>query len=143
LALSGIFYLLLNPSRPLVALSVDEPSLFTASRADLLFVNFPEVTRGYVRATNAARTMPCRSIGLVIDSSDPEYPFWALLSPSGREVRLEHMDVSPPLDRYAPADFKPCLIICTTCTGDVWGEYQRITHLHGAVRLYVPPEEAP
>jgi hypothetical protein len=142
--LTGLPYLLLNPSRALLPGILDVPSLFTTPRPELMFVNSPEVSRGYLRAIGFVHTTGCSSIGLIIDSIDREYPFWALLSPSGREARIEHLEVDAPLDRYAPVDFEPCMVICTICyTGDQRGKYLRVTHFHGPVKLFVPPEPAP
>ncbi len=143
LTVQGISYLIYNPSRMLVQKAPGLPTLFNKSRDELLFANSGEIRRGYLSVSRAAAATGCRSIGLVIDSSDKEYPFWALLSPSGKEARLEHLGVSPPLDRYAPQDFQPCLVICTICGSDQWEGYRRISTHHGGIGLFAPAQANP
>ncbi|MEW6567332.1 MAG: glycosyltransferase family 39 protein [Chloroflexota bacterium] len=100
--------LLMNPSRPLLPRSSDGISLWNTPRAELLFINAPEFMAGYQAVIDVALHSGCQAIGLKIDSSHPEYPFWALLAPPGSGVRLEHVDVPPhAAGRPPPASCAP------------------------------------
>lgn len=107
--------LLANPSRPLLPVGVVDWSILERSREEVLMVNSPEILPGYLSITQAVQRTGCRQIGLKMDSSDPEYPFWAFLSPSGKEANIQHLDASSTLMVYIDPLFEPCVIICTYC----------------------------
>jgi len=103
---------------------------------ELAFAAVPTVQDDLVQATRALEGIECRSVGLRIDSSDPEYLVWYLLNAPQSGFRLQTIyttsDLEPMLDR----DFKPCAILCTVC-----GERARLNGLDlvyasGRLRLY-------
>lgn len=132
LLISGLSLLFDNPSRALWP-SEGSAGLLTQPRQEVLFANSPEVMPGYLSIIEAAKSTGCREIGLMLDSHDPEYPFWALLSPSGQEVRLEHM-VGENLK-----SFQPCAVICTICSEpEMFGLPFHSNHFGGFI-LYANP----
>ncbi|OGO26527.1 MAG: hypothetical protein A2136_10630 [Chloroflexi bacterium RBG_16_54_11] len=78
-----------------------------------------------------------------IDSSHPEYPFWALLSPDGRQVRIENIAPSPTLSPYTRDDFQPCAIICTICTETSIQNLSLASTHYGGYSLYLPAQANP
>jgi hypothetical protein len=118
-----------NPSRSLVP--SENAGLFDHSRVELLFANAPEYKQGYLSLTSAARATGCRSFGLVIDSHDPEYPLWALLSPSGSNVHIEHMDNN--------SAYRPCAILCTICSDPSLYSLPLHSAHYGGYTLYTNP----
>lgn len=138
LTAASLRYLFINPSRPLLPRPEDGLSLWNASRAELLFVNTPEDLPGYLPLIEAAGRIGCDSFGLKIDSSDPEYPFWALLAPPGSGVTLEHIEVPPLPGMIAPSNDN-CAILCTYCTeSELGGLPLRFNH-QGTYSLYARP----
>jgi len=150
--LSAAPWLLFNGTRPAIGLQ-ERPgrlslpcspwwgctrvaSVFVASPVELAFAAVPTVQDDLVQATRALEGTECRSVGLRIDSSDPEYLVWYLLNAPQSGFRLQTIyttsDLEPMLDR----DFKPCAILCTVC-----GERARLNGLDlvyasGRLRLY-------
>ncbi len=112
LVLGAVQPLLANPSRPLLPRPEDGLDLRNTSRQGLLFITVPELASAYEPLIEVAHESGCDSIGLKIDSAEPEYIFWALLAPPRSGVRLEHIDVGT---AGAPSD-ELCGIVCTYCT---------------------------
>jgi hypothetical protein len=131
-------------SRPLVTTAASDPgqkSILSASRHDLYYSNAPSERAVYAELTDVIKSQGCNEVGVMLRGDDPEYLLWMLMGAPRSPARLEWI-VSGPTDRYSPADFKPCAIICNGCTlqqsplrglviakqmGDVW--------------LYLPPEK--
>jgi hypothetical protein len=104
--------------RPLVITSKSEliqKSILEATRQDLYFVNAPSERDRYMQLTDIIKSQGCNDIGLMLKGDDPEYLLWELMGAPRSPARLEWI-VSGPTDRYSPADFKPCAIICRGCT---------------------------
>jgi len=114
LAAAALRFLLVNPSRPFLPRAEDGLSLWNTPRDELLFINSPEVMPGYLPLVETAAGINCAVFGLKIDSSQPEYPFWALLEAPDSGVRLEHIEVNA-LPGVTPASSPPCAILCTYC----------------------------
>lgn len=127
--------LLMNPSRPLLPRSSDGISLWNTPRAELLFINAPEFMAGYQAVIDVALHSGCQAIGLKIDSSHPEYPFWALLAPPGSGVRLEHVDVPTPRGGAPPAG-ELCAIVCSFCSETELGGMELWFNIGGHYSLY-------
>jgi hypothetical protein len=89
----------------------------------VLFANWHPLREPYIAVTEKLKTTDCQEVGLRIDSSDLEYPYWWLLDAPQSGVRIEAVDTAPGLERYIDPNFKPCAIICSVC-----GERER---LHG------------
>lgn len=114
--------LLTNTARPVLALQrpPQEPfSVFTASRGYLQFVNAPEYYNPWISlAVEFKNRAPqCKDVGYSIGNGEPEYTLWTLLSPGGRERRLEYVDLVHPqgvdvagID-YPSGEFAPCAIL--------------------------------
>jgi hypothetical protein len=147
-------YVFFNTTRPIIAMkNTPEPyaihplpamgetkssSVFYADQRSLLFINAPDYETPYMQAANDIRNSGCASAGLRIDSHDVEYPIWWLLQAPQSGVHIETLYYSEKLSRYADANFKPCAILCTICSGqsqlhglNLFGTYE------GWVSLYM------
>ncbi|MBN2258204.1 MAG: hypothetical protein JW704_10320 [Anaerolineaceae bacterium] len=123
-------YSLINKYRPLIALR-DNPeplslpahwvtgkttgSIILEPDTITFFAHFHQKHDPYIQMSELITAKDCRDIGLRIDSSDPEYPFWWLLKAPLSGYRLEAMNILPETERYIDAEFKPCVVICTVC----------------------------
>ena len=77
-----------NESRPLSG----ENGIFRTQRADQYFLNQPKVKPAYVQASDYVRTGGFKSMGLILQENDWEYPFWALLKTApDRGLMIEHV----------------------------------------------------
>jgi len=138
LALSSLTVLLSNPSRPLIANGGNE-SILTASRTKTRFNNSPEIMDDYISVGITARNLECKSFGLELDSSTPEYLIWAILSPSGQDLsKAENLLVLPETAQYETPDFHPCAVICNICSITREKGYKEI-YDRGPLKLYVQP----
>ncbi len=142
LLLSGVGSLLANPSRPILP-DANGRSIFRTSRDEQLFANYPEVETGYLSIIAATKETGCRNVGLKIDSSQPEYPFWDLLSPDGKQVRIENIAPSSTLSSYLRKDFQPCVIICTICSETSLQNLSLASTHYGGYSLYLPTPASP
>ncbi len=130
-------------SRPLVASSWSAPglkSILVTPRQDLYFADAQTEQVVYGQFTDAIRGQACSEVGIMLRGDDPEYLVWVLMGAPRRDLKVEWI-VSGPTDRYSPADFKPCAIICKGCTVEqspIRGlEIARST---GDFWLYLPPQ---
>jgi hypothetical protein len=136
-AILAIFFLLVgypsilsNPSRPLIvdyASAVDR-SILNLPRSELLFANAPEIAPTYFSLANAiALLKSCDRFGLILDSHDAAYPFWAFQNPSyglptARPISWYYLDDASGKIGPAPIDPKTgnrvpiCAIVCTLCS---------------------------
>jgi hypothetical protein len=128
LLLSAFPWVLFNRTRPLIAMrdSSDPytiPCLAGCTTGSIL-IEPPEKTMfavwgslgdAYVEATNLVKETGCHEIGLKLDSNDLEYAYWYLLGAPQNGMRLESIVTYPELERYLDPNFKPCVILCTTC----------------------------
>jgi hypothetical protein len=89
----------------------------------VLFANWHPLREPYIAVTEELKTIGCQDVGLRIDSSDLEYPYWRLLDAPQNGLRIESVDPASGLERYIDPGFKPCAIVCSVC-GDR-------TRLHG------------
>jgi hypothetical protein len=81
----------------------------------ILFANWHPLREPYNAITEAVKLTGCTDVGLKIDSSDLEYPFWWLLDAPQSGYRLESLEVPSQIEKYIDLDFKPCAIICMVC----------------------------
>jgi hypothetical protein len=137
LAVLAIPFILSNPSRALVQQVEGDASLMEEDRSNLLFANQPEVKQNYFKIVEFTRDSKCQKVGLYLDSSDPEYVYWALLDPTGKIFRIGILDGSPELARFSSGDFKPCAIICSICDQTELLGLVR-TESAGNLSLYLP-----
>jgi hypothetical protein len=142
LTLSSMAVLLSNPSRPLIVSGQNE-SILVAARTTTLFNNSPEIMNDYISAVVTARDLKCQSIGFGLDSSTPEYLIWAILSPSGRNLKqVENLLALPETLQYADPEFHPCAVICNICGIARDMGYEKILD-RGSLQLFVQPPQAP
>jgi hypothetical protein len=130
LLVTGLPYLLFNNTRPVIGLrpwQTRADSVFTASRAELLFAMAPETRDEYGAATQTIQNLGCREVGLRIDSDDREYLVWWLLDAPQSGTQIQTILTYPHLERYRDAAFRPCAIFCTVC-----GDREQV---HGLPRL--------
>jgi hypothetical protein len=142
LTLSSMAVLLSNPSRPLIVSGQNE-SILVASRTTTLFNNSPEIMNGYISVVVTARDLKCQSIGFSLDSSTPEYLIWAILSPSGQNLKqVENLLALPETMQYADPEFHPCAVICNICGIARDMGYEKVLD-RGSLQLFVQPPPGP
>jgi hypothetical protein len=134
---ASIHPLISNPSRALLPLSPDFASLLTTPREQLLFANSPEVMPAYHSLASDIRDSGCMVIGLMIDSSDIEYPFWYLLGAPTSGARIEHLDLQGESAKYLAQDFKPCAIVCSYCSDETQHDLPLTDVYQGVYSLYI------
>lgn len=127
--------------RPLVRMPplVYYESAFTAPRDDISLRPLEGELEAYHQAADAVLATGCKNVGLRIDSSDLEYPWWVLLDPVENGIRVEHVFAFPALERFSDPDFAPCAIICTIC-GEGWQPPVGLSgqDMGSGIRLYLP-----
>jgi len=75
LVLTAVPYLFYNRTRAILG----ERSIFTKSRAELYFMNRPDLYVPYLALSDFLKSQACRDIGIILGGDDFEYPLWALL----------------------------------------------------------------
>lgn len=128
LLLTAFPWVLFNRTRPLIAMrdSSDPftiPCLAGCTTGSILneppektmFAVWGNLGSAYVDAMKQVTQTGCQDIGLKLDSNDLEYAYWWLLGAPQNGIRLENIVTYPELERYLDPNFKPCVIICTTC----------------------------
>jgi hypothetical protein len=130
-------------SRPLVpqlGYGVTQGSILQATRQDLYFANALSERGVYTELTSAIKSQGCTQIGLMLKGEDPEYLIWQLMGAPRSPVNIQWI-ISGPTDRYSPAAFTPCAIICRGCTMDQTPlRGLEIAIQRGDTWLYLPPE---
>ncbi len=129
--------LLINPSRPMLPRPSDGTSLWNTSRAELLLINAPEFLPSYLPLIEAAPRSNCKAMGLMIDSSHPEYPFWAFLATPDSGIHLEHVGVPTPSGGIPPSGGL-CAILCTQCSDRQLDGMELRFNIAGHYSLYLP-----
>jgi hypothetical protein len=132
LLLTVLPWVLFNRTRPLIAMrdSSDPYTIpcYAGCTAGSILIEPPEKTmfavwgslgNAYVEAMNQVKATGCQNIGLKLDSNDLEYAYWYFLGAPQNGMRLESIVTYPELERYMDPNFKPCVIICTTCGKDM------------------------
>lgn len=119
LLISALPWVLFNRTRPLIGWTpriTAIPSIFQDDRRGLLFANHPEFREPYLLTSKAFLSSGCQRLGLILDSRDAEYPFWALTNAFSNGILIEVIGGYPTeLSRYVDPTFTPCAVICTTC----------------------------
>ena len=140
LLLVSVPWLLFNNTRPVFGRQpyvTRTPSIFSAPQSEIMFAMAPHFREPYTAVTNYLKAVGCTEVGLRIDSSDPGYLFWWLLSAPESGLRIESISTYYELEKYLDVNFEPCAVICTTCSEESRfpGLVQQISSDH--VRLYV------
>jgi hypothetical protein len=73
----------------------------------------------------------------MIDSHHPDYPFWALLSPSASETRIEYYIDLPEPEKSTALNSDPCAVICTVCSSPQWDGLSLASIHFGGYSFYV------
>ena len=144
--LTSVPWLLFNNTRPAIGRQpyvTRTQSIFVAPQAEIMFAMAPHLREPYTEATDRIRATGCTKIALRIDSSDPGYLFWWLLSAPESGYRIESIATYDVLARYLVPYFVPCAVICTTCSeaSQFPGLSQEFSS--DAVRLYLPVDTPP
>jgi 4-amino-4-deoxy-L-arabinose transferase-like glycosyltransferase len=138
LFLNGLPYLLSNPSRPVFDFHENESMLFV-SRTDVQFYNSPEIQNELISVVEAARDLDCRSFGLELDSSTPEYLIWYVLAATGQEVdRVGSFNSIPEVSNLVNSVYRPCVVFCIEC-GVAREKGYELVYNRGALQLYSDP----
>ena len=154
LFVTGIPWLLINKTRPLIALR-DHPeplalkatwvtgntagTILLEPRSTAFFARQQGSREPYLQMAGEIQRSGCRDIGLRIDSSDLEYPFWWILGAPFSGYRLESIFAFPEAERYLQDDFQPCAVICTICDDQrEWSGLDLVGKYDNA-RLYLNP----
>ncbi|MFH2104553.1 MAG: hypothetical protein ABIJ39_14490 [Chloroflexota bacterium] len=143
-------WVLVNRTRPLIAMrnSTDpftipcfagctNGSILIEPPESTVFGTLIDVRNDYISLARDIRSLPCQDIGLRLDSHDPEYLFWWLLSAPESGFRLETIYTYPELEQYLDQTFTPCAIICTTCNDEISFQDFSIYGNYANVKLYV------
>jgi hypothetical protein len=125
---SALPWVLFNRTRPLIGMrdSSDPYTIpcYAGCTVGSILIEPPEKTMfavwgslgdAYGDAMQLVKSTGCQDIGLKLDSHDLEYAYWWLLGAPQNGMRLESIVTYPELERYLDPDFKPCVIICSTC----------------------------
>jgi len=153
LLIATLPWVLFNRTRPLIAMRPSTTPFTIPCLADctaqsvlieppvrILFAGNIVLQGPYTLATSVIRKSSCRTIGLQIDSHDPEYLFWWLLDAPQSGIRLETIYPAQGLARYIDPNFKPCAILCTICRGKTRLHGLNLTaDYSGRVQLYLGP----
>jgi len=109
-----------------------------------MFAVWGDKKNDYLDAMRLVSSTSCQDIGLMLDSSDLEYPFWWLLDAPQSGRRLESLVAVPELERTLDPSFEPCAIICTECGRDqpILNGLDLAGEFHG-LKIYVRPEYLP
>ena len=157
LILAGYPSIVSNPSRPLIvdSASAVENNILATSRRDLLFINSPEWAPGYLSLAEAVSSLGvCNYFGLILDSHDPAYPFWALQQPAyeptnSRPITWVYLDnslgeiVPPPASDRTGGSAQICAVICTMCSDQILdipsvGRFVLESNHYGGFTFYRP-----
>jgi hypothetical protein len=123
-------WLLINKTRPLIALR-DYPeslalkanwvsgntagSILLEPAATTFFARIQSHREPYLQMAEVIKSSGCKTVGLRIDSSDPEYPFWWVLGGPMGGYRIESIYTFAEAASYLDDGFQPCAVICTIC----------------------------
>ncbi len=143
LLIGSLPWLLSINSRSLIIFpgSNSHESIISNSRRDLYFTNASGVKDTYTQYADTIKAQGCSEVGVMLRGDDPEYLLWVLMGAPRFTGRIEWI-VSGPTDRYSPADFKPCAIICNGCTRDQSPlRGLTIAQQRGDIWLFLPPEK--
>jgi hypothetical protein len=129
-------------SRPLVSqlgYGATQGSILQSTRQDLYFANAQSERGVYNEITQAIKNQGCTQVGLMLQGDDPEYLIWELMGAPREKVTIEWI-IRGPTDRYSPAGFTPCAIICRGCSIDQTPlRGLEIAIQRGDTWLYLPP----
>lgn len=104
-------YLFTNQSRRLLG----KDSVLLTSRLDQYFKNQPQSKQLYYDAAMLIASRGCSDVAVKLGGDEWEYPLWMLLQGmSGRQFRIEHIDVANPSATLTRHEFVPCAVLRTS-----------------------------
>ncbi|MGD8604845.1 MAG: glycosyltransferase family 39 protein [Anaerolineales bacterium] len=117
LVMTALPVLMSHHTRPLIPFPPQTipQSILLTDRDLLTFQGNTDWLASYRSIADRIHTTGCISVGLRIDSSDLEYPWWVVLTPFERDIRIEHLLIYPGLETTSDPSFTPCAVICTIC----------------------------
>ena len=118
LLIASVPWLLLNNTRPIIGLPpwpTAIGSILTSSGSEVLFATNPGLRDDYEDLTSIVAESSCRSVGLRIESSVFEYPFWWLLKAPESGIEIELINAADHTGKYLDPSFQPCAVICSIC----------------------------
>ncbi|RPI87025.1 MAG: hypothetical protein EHM41_06415 [Chloroflexi bacterium] len=127
-------------SRPIIPTNRSvAPSILTATREELYFVNGGYIENPYRTLVQTANENDCSEIGLMLFGGEAEYPVWVLAGAPKEDVYFEWI-VSGPSSKYETPGFQPCAVICQGCEGDEWQEVRGLERLYndGYFQMFFP-----
>jgi hypothetical protein len=117
-----------------------QKSILNESRETLYFAN-SGVHDIYKQFTDKIKDYDCDDLGIMLLGDDPEYLLWVLMGAPRTSMRIEWV-ISGPTARYSPPNFKPCAIICHSCTmQQTTLRGLEIAQQSGDIWLYLAPEK--
>jgi len=139
LLVASLPWVLFNNTRPVIGAPpwpTRTESVFVASPEDLAFAMVPRSghpanAESLSAIADLVQERSCRQVGLVIDPSGLEYLYWWALQAPQSGIRLENLNAIPETTRYLDPAFRPCVVVCTLCGGEVYGELPLIADFGG------------
>jgi hypothetical protein len=129
-----------RPLIPRIGYSLVQKSILNESRETLYFAN-SGVHDIYKQFTDKIKDYDCDDLGIMLLGDDPEYLLWVLMGAPRTSMRIEWV-ISGPTARYSPPNFKPCAIICHSCTmQQTTLRGLEIAQQSGDIWLYLAPEK--
>ena len=138
--LVAIPWILLNKSRPLIGLPPTRTvigSILVEDPATVLLPWSPRLRDDYLMATQALRQSGCMDVGLRADSGFLEYPLWWLLDAPQSGLRLEALETTAYMDRYADPRFAPCAVVCANCGSEESVRGLPLVGTYDSIKVYL------
>ncbi len=104
-------WVLSNSVRPLLG----SDSIFNTTRIDHYFRTQKNLKAPYIETANIVKARACSNIGLTLEGTSFEYPFWRLLQQDDEKVIIRHVNVNNKsavkVNQRPHSKFNPCVII--------------------------------
>ena len=140
---SSLPWLLFNASRPLITVESKKwPGIFSTPRESLYFVTRPYLQDSYLKAVEQLSQLNCKTVGLILNGDDWEYPIWQLSKERGLDIDFHHVLVkNPSISNENGQNQLPVCALLNLSDGDQWshpGYYSDFTRTwkSGSIGLY-------
>jgi len=142
LFMACIPWLLFNQIRPVFGLSpfTSVESVFSASRNELMHANRSAFVRPFNWLEQEVYQLHCDTIGMKIDSSDPEYLIWIRVPAPFHENKLVHMENLFPSNIPDDSADNVCAVICLICDDEDVLHGLPYKGARSRIRLYTEPQ---
>jgi 4-amino-4-deoxy-L-arabinose transferase-like glycosyltransferase len=127
-----VFYF--NPNKPLIA----DYTIFNLPRREVMIMR-KNLVVPYIESVNYLTEQDCYQTGLYLPDQEWEYPFWSLYADTGKDFRLEHVNVQNETASIKTSPFSPCAVIATQSAGETFtldGEVYTLTWSMEPVYVY-------